>query len=221
MATVTLGEGGRREAGKALREELKEGEGNGGRHSEEMRRGGGLRKEDGKAYRIIFFLFFFSPTLPHHHHQHPPSTLWCQLTWRRRLPRLQPLRFMCIERGKSGSDVILCSDQVHKFIRQCGRITYAGKCSADAGQKLLPLISLICVWALFFFLFFYCHSGQIKSDFAERQRKSDCGIFRTEVLKPGRVDPAYRAHIGLPYRSAINILPVLNMMGLKDLLKVI
>lgn len=38
MATVTLGEGGWRVA--LLREELKEGEGNGGRHSEEMRREG-------------------------------------------------------------------------------------------------------------------------------------------------------------------------------------
>lgn len=122
-----------------LREELKEGEGNGGRHSEEMRRGGGLRKEDGKAYRIIFF-FRPSPTTT-------TSPLRCQLTWQRRLPRLQPLCFMCIEREKSGSDVILCSDQVHKFIRQCGRITYAEKCSVDTGQKLLLQIYLIGVWA--------------------------------------------------------------------------
>lgn len=50
---------------------------------------------------------------------------------------------------KSGSDVILCSDQVHKFIRQCGSITYCRSCWAEAAAAAAADFSRLCVGFVF------------------------------------------------------------------------
>lgn len=105
-----------------------------------------------KLFASFFSFFFFLP--PHRRHHHPHSTPPVSVDVAEDTPSSAASWIHVHPERRSGSDVILCSDQVHKFIRQCGRITYAEKCSADAGQKLLPLISLSRVRHFFLFIFF-------------------------------------------------------------------